>query len=179
MERKSLWAPWRIGYIRGITDKSGECFLCRDAAHPEGDDANLVLWRSTLSFVVLNRFPYNNGHLLISPIRHIADLSEASDEEMIDLMRRVRDTQRLLSLAISPHGFNVGINLGRCAGAGLPGHLHIHVVPRWNGDTNFMSVCSDTKLISQSLAELLEQLKETAREQGLPPGIHKSVDSRQ
>ena len=167
MDRNNLWAPWRIGYIRGITDKSGECFLCRDVAHPENDDANLVLWRSPLSIVVLNRFPYNNGHLLVAPTRHVADLAEASDEELLDLMKWVRDAQRLLSVTISPHGFNVGINLGRCAGAGLPGHLHVHIVPRWNGDTNFMSVCSDVKVVSQSLAELLEQLRHTARAHGL------------
>jgi len=168
MERKNLWAPWRIGYIKGITDKGDECFLCRDVSHPEKDDANLVLWRSKLSLVVLNKFPYNNGHLLIAPIRHIADLAEATDEEMLDLMRLVRDMQRLLTRAISPHGFNVGINLGRCAGAGLPGHVHVHVVPRWNGDTNFVSVCSDVKVISQGLAEMLEQLKETAKAPGSP-----------
>jgi len=169
MERKNLWAPWRIGYIQGIMDKAGECFLCRDVAHPENDDANLVLRRTDLSIVVLNRFPYNNGHLLLAPVRHIADLAEASDDELLDLMKLMRDTQRLLSLAISPHGFNVGLNFGRCAGAGLPGHLHVHVVPRWNGDTNFMSVCGDTKLISQSLADLLDQLKQKAKAQGWTP----------
>jgi ATP adenylyltransferase len=160
---KSLWAPWRIGYIQGVADGTGECFLCHDAAHRENDEANLVLWRSGPSIVVLNRFPYNNGHLLVAPVRHIADLGEATDEELLDLVRQVRDMQKLLSLAISPHGFNVGINFGRCAGAGLPGHLHIHVVPRWNGDTSFVSVCTDTKIVSQSLAALMEQLKETAR----------------
>ncbi len=169
MDRNNLWAPWRIGYIQEITDGSGECFLCRDLSHPESDDANLVVWRSKLSIVVLNRFPYNNGHLLIAPVRHISDLAEASEAELLDLMKQVRDTEKLLSLAISPHGFNVGINLGRCSGAGLPGHMHVHVVPRWNGDTNFMSVCSQTKVISQSLTDLLTQLRQTAREHELTP----------
>jgi len=166
LERKNLWAPWRIGYIKGIADKAGECFLCREAAHTDQHGTGLVLLRSRLSIVVLNRFPYNNGHLLIAPIRHIADLTEATDEEMLDLMHLVRDMQTLLSRAISPHGFTVGLTFSRPAGAGLPGHVHVHVVPRWNGDTNFMSVCGDTKLISQSLTDLLDQLKEAAKTTG-------------
>ena len=117
---------------------------------------------------MLNRFPYNNGHLLVAPARHIADFSETSEDEMLELVKLVRETQRALSLAISPHGFNVGLNFGRCAGAGLPGHMHIHVVPRWDGDTNFMSVCSDTKVVSQSLADLLAELKKASAEHGLP-----------
>ena len=161
---KNLWAPWRMAYIGDIGKNDSSCFLCDAVA---GDPVeHLVIWKNDLTFCVMNRFPYNNGHLLIAPIRHIADLTEATDEEMLDLMRLVRDTQRLLSMAISPHGFNVGINLGRCAGAGLPGHVHVHVVPRWNGDTNFVSVCSDIKVVSQGLAEMLEQLKETAKAMG-------------
>jgi ATP adenylyltransferase len=167
LEQDILWAPWRIPYIRGI-EKTNECFLCHNLAHPEEDEENLVLWRTGGSIVVLNRFPYNNGHLLIAPARHIADLNETSEDEMLELVKLVRETQRALSLAIRPHGFNVGLNFGRCAGAGLPGHLHIHVVPRWDGDTNFMSVCSDTKVVSQSLQELLAELKQVSAEHGLP-----------
>ncbi len=167
MERNILWAPWRIPYIRGL-EKDDGCFLCHDFAHPEEDEANLVLWRTGRSLVVLNRFPYNNGHLLIAPARHIADLTETSPEEMLELLQLVREAQRALSLAINPHGFNVGMNFGRCAGAGLPGHLHIHIVPRWNGDTNFMSVCSDTKVVSQSLADLLAELRQAGAAHGLP-----------
>jgi len=167
LERNTLWAPWRIPYIRGI-EKDDGCFLCHDYAHPEQDEENLVLWRTERSLVVLNRFPYNNGHLLIAPARHIADLGEATEPEMLELCKLVREAQRALSVAIRPHGFNVGLNFGRCAGAGLPGHLHIHVVPRWDGDTNFMSVCSDTKVVSQSLADLLAELKQASAEHGLP-----------
>ena len=167
MERSNLWAPWRIPYIRGI-EKNEECFLCHHYAHPEQDAENLVLWRTGKSIVALNRFPYNNGHLLVSPARHIAELGEASDEEMLELMKLVRESQRALSLAIQPHGFNVGLNFGRCAGAGLPGHLHIHVVPRWDGDTNFMSVCSDTRIVSQSLHDSLAELKKVSAEHNLP-----------
>jgi ATP adenylyltransferase len=167
LERHSLWAPWRIPYIRNI-EKTDECFLCHDYAHPEQDEANLVLWRTEWSVVVLNRFPYNNGHLLVAPARHIADLDEASEEEMLELMKLVRESQRALSQAVHPVGFNVGLNFGRCAGAGLPGHMHVHIVPRWEGDTNFMSVCGDTRVISQSLQELLAELKKASAEHGLP-----------
>ena len=118
--------------------------------------------------MVLNRFPYNNGHLLIAPARHIATLDETSEEEMLELIKLIRESQRALSLAIRPCGFNVGLNFGRCAGAGLPGHMHIHVVPRWDGDTNFMGVCSDTRVISQSLIDLLAELKRVSDEHGLP-----------
>jgi ATP adenylyltransferase len=167
LKNENLWAPWRIPYIRQI-DKSDACFLCRDFAHPEADDENLLLWRTDKSLVVLNQFPYNNGHLLVSPARHIATLEEATDEEMVELMKLVREAQRALSYAINPHGFNVGLNFGRCAGAGLPGHMHIHIVPRWDGDTNFMTVCSDTDVISQSQIELLAELKAVSAEHGLP-----------
>jgi ATP adenylyltransferase len=169
MEHKNLWAPWRIKYIQGLSDppKSG-CFICHNQEHPQDDDKNLVLWRTEKSIVILNRFPYNNGHLLRAPVRHIGELEQATDDELLEMVKLVRESQKALSLAIKPHGFNVGMNFGRCAGAGLPEHLHIHIVPRWDGDTNFMSVCSDTKVISQSLVELLEQLKQVSKEQNLP-----------
>jgi ATP adenylyltransferase len=167
LEQNNLWAPWRIPYIQAIGKTDG-CFLCHNYAHPEGDQENLVLWRTDRSIVVLNRFPYNNGHLLVAPARHVAELSQTSEDEMLELIKLVRESQRALSLAIHPHGFNVGLNFGRCAGAGLPGHMHLHIVPRWDGDTNFMAVCSDTKVISQSLHELLAELKKVSAEHGLP-----------
>lgn len=167
MERKNLWAPWRIKYIQGV-DRPDTCFLCDGLAHPEKDRDNLLLWRTEHAFVVFNKFPYNNGHLLIAPNRHMSDLNDASDDELLSLMRLVRDCQAVLSQAVSPHGFNIGVNIGRCAGAGLPGHVHIHVVPRWNGDTNYMHVCSDTDVISQSLTELYDQLTEISKTENLP-----------
>jgi ATP adenylyltransferase len=154
-------------YIQGLSE-SKDCFICHNLKNPQSDDENLVLWRSTLCIVVLNRFPYNNGHLLIAPARHISELGQATDEELLELVKLTRESQRVLSLALKPHGFNVGMNFGRCAGAGLPEHLHIHIVPRWDGDTNFMDVCSDTNVISQGLTELLELLKRTSREHNLP-----------
>jgi len=167
LKRKNLWAPWRIEYIQRLSESNG-CFICHNLEHPEDDDKNLVLWRTKKSIVILNRFPYNNGHLLIAPIRHIPDLVQADNEELLEIIELVRESQKALSLTIKPHGFNVGMNFGRCGGAGLPGHLHIHVVPRWDGDTNFMSVCSDTDVVSQSLSELLEQLKKISKEHNLP-----------
>ena len=167
MERNNLWAPWRIKYIQGLSE-SNDCFICHNLENPQDDDKNMVLWRSKCCIVVLNRFPYNNGHLLIAPARHISELDAASDEELLELVKLTRESQKVLSLAIKPHGFNVGMNFGRCSGAGLPEHLHIHIVPRWDGDTNFMNVCSDTNVISQSLTELFEQLKQISKEQHLP-----------
>lgn len=167
MERKNLWAPWRINYIQNL-DKGSDCFICQAHKRAGDDDKNFVLWRTDRSIVILNRFPYNNGHLLIAPTRHIPDLETTSDEELLELIKLVRECQKALSLAIAPHGFNIGMNFGRCAGAGLPGHLHIHLVPRWDGDTNFMSVCSDTEVVSQSMTELLEQLKKVSKEHNLP-----------
>ncbi len=167
MEDKILWAPWRIGYIQGL-DKSGECFICRDIKNPQDDDRNLVLWRTKSSLVMLNRYPYNNGHLLVAPSRHIGGLDEAKDNELLELIKLTGQAQKALNLAIKPHGFNVGINLGKCGGAGLPEHLHIHVVPRWDGDTNFISTCGETRVISQSLAELLDLLKNVSKKNSLP-----------
>jgi ATP adenylyltransferase len=169
LEQKNLWAPWRIKYIQGLNDspKTG-CFICHNQENPQDDDKNLVLWRTEKSIVILNRFPYNNGHLLIAPVRHIGDLEQVTDGELLEMIKLVRESQKALTAAIKPHGFNIGINIGRCAGAGLPEHLHVHIVPRWDGDTSFMSVCSDAKVISQSLTELLMELKKVSKEQNLP-----------
>jgi len=171
LERKNLWAPWRVKYIQGLSQQS-DCFLCDYLSTPEKDAENLLLWRTEHAFVVFNKFPYNNGHLLIAPVRHIPTLDDAGDAELLCLMRLVRDCQTALSATIKPHGFNVGMNFGRCAGAGLPGHVHIHVVPRWDGDTNYMHVCSDTDVISQSLTELYDQLVEVSRKENLPKQNH-------
>ena len=167
LNRENLWAPWRINYVQDL-DQKCDCFICHDLQSPQDDDKNLVLWRTEKSIVILNRYPYNNGHLLIAPVRHIGELEKAGDDELLELFKLVRVSQKALSLAIKPHGFNVGMNFGRCGGAGLPEHFHIHVVPRWNGDTNFMSVCSDTDIISQSLTELLNLLKQVSSEHNLP-----------
>ena len=167
VRRSNLWAPWRMKYIRDLAD-SGGCFFCDYLKTPDKDRENFVLWRTGNAMVVFNRFPYNNGHLLIAPKRHIADLDDATDKELLEMMKLIRESKKALSTAVKPHGFNVGMNFGRCAGAGLPGHMHIHIVPRWDGDTNFMHVCSDTDVISQSLTELYDQLKDLSEKHNLP-----------
>ena len=167
LESKNLWAPWRIKYIQAL-EQDKECFICVNHKRPERDKENMLLWRTEHCLVMFNAFPYNNGHLLICPIRHIPDLAEAADGELLEMMKLIDQCQKVLTLAINPHGFNVGINLGRCAGAGLPGHMHIHVVPRWDGDTNFMAVCSDTDVISQSIHDLHEKLLAISSEKNLP-----------
>jgi ATP adenylyltransferase len=134
------------------------CFLCRDRDEHR-DAENLVLVRGERSIVVLNRFPYNNGHLLVAPLAHKADLEELDEAEMLDCMKQLRDMSALYRRLLKPDGFNIGINLGRPAGAGLPGHLHWHLVPRWSGDTNFMSVVDDVRVISQSLKSLYGHLR--------------------
>jgi len=146
-----LWAPWRLAYIANPSPpKADECFICAGLADNR-DRENLIALRTSSSVVILNRFPYNNGHLLVAPRAHKGDLPELESAEMLELMETVRRMATIVRELIKPDGFNIGLNLGRVAGAGLPGHLHWHIVPRWNGDTNFMPVLSDTKVISQSL----------------------------
>ncbi|NLX60220.1 MAG: HIT domain-containing protein [Phycisphaerae bacterium] len=154
MER--LWAPWRMTYITGLSSPDG-CFLC-DALKADDDAASLIIDRRTHTFVLLNRFPYNNGHTLVCPNAHKAGLGELASEEMCELMQTTHETMELLKKVMRPDGFNVGMNFGRVAGAGLPGHMHVHIVPRWNGDTNFMPVLADVKIIPQALEDLRQLL---------------------
>ena len=153
-----LWAPWRMEYIKDMGKTDG-CFLCTAAAS-EDDRAHHVVWRTGGALVVLNRWPYNNGHLLIAPKAHKAELEQLDKMETAQLMDLLKRAVRVLKEIVQAEGFNVGLNLGRVAGAGVPGHLHWHVVPRWNGDTNFMPVISDTKIVVQSLEVLWEMLRE-------------------
>lgn len=154
---ETLWAPWRIEYIKEAP--KGGCFLC-DILRTGGDDrANLVLKRGTACAVVMNRYPYNNGHLMVAPYRHVARLADLTPEERLETMDLLDLSVAALTSAIRPDGFNVGINLGRVAGAGLETHLHTHIVPRWNGDTNFMPVIGDTKVIPQALDDLWVTLR--------------------
>lgn len=149
-----LWAPWRIKYIK--KKSPGKCIFCRAKNAAKSDP---VVFKTKYSSCMLNIFPYNNGHLMVSPLRHVKDLSLLKDQEILDLFKAVNKAKALLEKVLKPHGFNIGINLSRSAGAGITGHVHIHIVPRWVGDTNFMPVLFKTKIISQSLAELLKQLK--------------------
>jgi len=167
MKRFNLWAPWRLGYIKGLAEKH-DCFICHNVQNPAQDGENFVLWRTGSSLVMFNRFPYNNGHLLIAPLKHVADFENLNDQELLEINKLIVACQKALRLAVNPHGFNVGVNIGRCAGAGVPGHLHVHIVPRWDGDTNFMEVCGGTDVISQGMKELYEQLKDISEKNELP-----------
>jgi ATP adenylyltransferase len=166
MEIDRLWAPWRLEYITQAAktppDQIPEtgCFLCSGIAEDD-DEANLIAHRAKLSVVFLNKYPYNNGHLLVAPKQHKATLEELSPEETLDVQETLRDMLKQLDLILHPDGYNIGLNLGRAAGAGLPGHLHWHIVPRWNGDTNFMPVLGQTKVISQSLEALYDLLSKS------------------
>lgn len=170
VSNEQLWAPWRLGYILGekttsepcrchdlLSGADPECFLCQSA--PDGDDRKrMVVQRGTHAVTVLNRYPYNNGHLLIAPQRHLARLDELDDEVQGELSQTITRMVTALEKVMQPQGFNVGLNLGRAAGAGVPGHLHWHVVPRWIGDTNFMPTIAGVRTIPQSLEALWDLL---------------------
>jgi ATP adenylyltransferase len=154
-----LWAPWRLAYVAAAKPPSPDdpCFICRGLAETN-DRQNLIVLRTSLSVVLLNRFPYNNGHLLVAPRAHKGKLGELTGEEILETQESLRRMVDVLTDLIHPDGFNIGLNLGRVAGAGLPGHLHWHIVPRWDGDTNFMPVLTDVKVIVQSLDSLYDYL---------------------
>ena len=166
MDPQRLWAPWRLTYITGQPEEQEEaeafdvlpggdtdCFLCRCAASPD-QRRNLVVNRGDHCVTVLNRYPYNNGHLLIAPLSHKSRLDQLSALEQQESMQTLTRMTAAIESLIRPDGFNIGLNLGRAAGAGVPGHLHWHIVPRWNGDCNFMTNIADTRVIPQSLDEL-------------------------
>jgi ATP adenylyltransferase len=161
MAHAALFAPWRMDYIKSLTKPAGDrCFLCDAAAASDQNQAReaLVLWQTAHSVVLLNRYPYTNGHLLVAPRAHKADLEELSAKEKADLLEQTTEAVALLRRAVSAQGFNIGINLGRCAGAGVPGHLHQHVVPRWAGDVNFMSVVGEVQVVPEAVTQLYNEL---------------------
>ncbi len=151
-----LWAPWRKAYILG--KKSKKCFACV-AVRTKNTRKTYLLEHSQFSFSILNIFPYNNGHVLVLPKKHVGELHQLSDSELLDLWKLVNRTMLCVQREMKPHGFNIGLNLGKAAGAGLPGHVHVHIVPRWKGDANFMPVVGKTKVISESLDSLHEKLR--------------------
>jgi ATP adenylyltransferase len=168
-----LWAPWRLSYVAGAkapADSEASCFLCRGLAEDD-DRRNLIVLRTPRSAALLNRYPYNNGHVLIVPQVHLARLDQLSDDDHADLAKTMQKVVSALERLIKADGFNIGLNLGQAAGAGVPGHLHWHVVPRWSGDTNFMPVVAATKVIAQSLDAMYEQL---ATDLARPPASPKA-----
>lgn len=154
-----LWSPWRLAYVTGASgDKSSGCVFCDAAAHDRGRD-DLVLSHGTHAFVILNLYPYNNGHLMVVPRRHVGSLAALADAEAAEVMRFTQDAERALTEAYEPQGINVGVNLGRAAGAGIVDHVHVHLVPRWNGDTNFMSVVGEVRVLPEDLAQTAQRLR--------------------
>jgi len=158
-DMEQLWAPWRLAYVSQPKSPKADadCFLCRGLAESD-DRANHIVHRSESGCIVLNRYPYSNGHVLIAPLAHKAKLEDLTDRETLDLQKLLSRVMAILDRKMSPEGYNVGLNLGRAAGAGLPGHLHWHLVPRWAGDMNFMPVLADTRILVQSLDALWELL---------------------
>jgi ATP adenylyltransferase len=167
-----LWSPWRLDYVTGRTETPG-CVFCRAAAG--GEQADLVVYQGAGCFVILNLYPYNNGHLMVVPNRHLASLADASSAELGELIELTRRAEVALTEAYAPHGLNMGINLGKPAGAGVLDHVHLHVVPRWNGDTNFMTVVGGTRVLPEELLHsaarlrpLFERLAQDADEKPAP-----------
>ena len=153
-----IWAPWRGTYVTG-KKKSDTCVFC-DKFKSADDKANYLLFRGNLNYVIMNRYPYNNGHLMVVPIRHTADILELGSDEFEEMGVLMRQSVKIIKETMNAEGFNVGYNLGSAAGAGIAAHLHMHVVPRWNGDTNFMPVISETKVISEHMAATYSKLAE-------------------
>lgn len=152
-----LWTPWRLDYVSNASTSSASCIFC-DALAQIADEP-LVVHRGESAYVILNKFPYNNGHLMVVFNRHIARLADATPDELNEIMALTRTCEMVLAEAYGPHGFNTGLNIGKSAGAGVPDHLHIHMVPRWNGDTNFMTVTGETRVLPEELFQTAARLK--------------------
>lgn len=161
MSRHLLWAPWRLRYLTQMRRRSRGCLFCQKG-RSSSDARNLVFLRGEHGFCLLNLFPYNNGHFMVAPYRHVGKLSALTAAEWLDLWALADEGIRRCDRALGPQGYNLGVNLGMAAGAGIPDHLHLHVVPRWGGDTNFMPVLTDAKVISQSLKSAYTLLKNCA-----------------
>ena len=161
MANQRIWAPWRLAYVKDASKDNGErVHLLRDARRQDDDEANLIVHRGERCFVILNKFPYTNGHLMVAPYEHAAALQELDAETVAEMMALAQRGMSALESSYSPHGYNVGFNQGRVAGAGVEHHIHMHVVPRWGGDTNFMPVLGDTRVMHQTLEHSYEALAE-------------------
>ena len=160
MADERIWAPWRLEYVKDASkDDEQGCIFCAFPGEDEAnDETNLIVHRGERCFVILNKFPYTNGHLMVAPYEHVATLPEVESETIAELMSLAQEAMRILERTYSPHGYNVGFNQGRVAGAGVEHHIHIHVVPRWGGDTNFMPVLADTRVMPQTLGQSYEAL---------------------
>lgn len=152
---KVLWAPWRMGYI--LSDKTQGCIFC-ELPKQDSDRENLILYRSTHNFVIMNRFPYNNGHIMVVPYLHVPTPEALDDDAMLDFMKVIRHAMSSIKKAFSPEGFNMGINIGKIAGAGMEEHMHLHMVPRWAGDTSFMTVFDEVRVIPEHILSTYDKL---------------------
>lgn len=159
---EQLWAPWRFEYVKSADhENKGGCIFV-DLPALENDRENLILHRGATAFVILNKYPYTSGHVMVAPYRHTAEIGDLSDEELLEIHQLIRDAVGWIKAAFRPDGFNIGLNIGSAGGAGIPSHLHWHIVPRWNGDTNYMTSVGGVRVIPQSLEttyDLLEQAK--------------------
>jgi ATP adenylyltransferase len=153
---KHIWAPWRVAYIRA--EKPKNCIFC-DKPHEDKDDENRILFRGSFNFVMMNNYPYNPGHLMVIPYRHISTIEDLTDEERLEHARITAQCITILKKIFRPAGFNTGMNLGKVAGAGIEEHIHTHVVPRWQGDTNFMPVIGDVRVIPEAVDDTYRKLK--------------------
>ena len=156
---KQLWAPWRMVYILNELDEKKGCIFC-DLPKENNDKKNLIVYRSEYCFVVLNKYPYNNGHVLIVPYKHTHDYIALDDNILLDIQKTAQKVMQVMKNVMQPQALNMGINIGRTAGAGIDQHLHYHIVPRWDGDTNFMPVIADTKVVSEALEATRDKLYE-------------------
>jgi len=156
-----LWAPWRIEYI--LSEKEEGCLFCRVISE-DRDDENLILYRGEKAYIILNKYPYNNGHLMIVPYRHVPNIEDLDDDELLEICRLTTLSIKLLKHVMKPEGFNIGANIGKAAGAGIEEHFHLHIVPRWVGDTNFMPIISDTKVVVEAIKETYKKLKKGLKE---------------
>lgn len=153
---EKLWAPWRVEYIR---NPGTGCFFC-DGLRSKDDKKVFIVERGAKAFTIMNRFPYNNGHVMIAPVRHIGQIEQLDDEEILAVHHLMSRILRALDYSMKPQGYNIGVNQGRVSGAGVVDHVHVHVVPRWQGDTNFMPILSETKVISEALTKTYEKIRE-------------------
>lgn len=161
-----IWAPWRMSYVKRASEPAACVFCLR--RNPRQDAARLVLHRGRHGFVMMNRFPYNSGHLLVAPYAHVKDLESLPAEQALDLLRMTNRSIQILRETMRPEGFNVGLNLGQVSGAGIETHVHIHIVPRWNGDTNFMSLLAETRVIPEHLQATYRKLRKVFNQPAAP-----------
>ena len=159
MTQNNLYAPWRIDYLRRLNDgPKPECFLCDAWQKPDQDAQNKVLYRAEQTMIIMNHYPYTNGHLMVCLGDHIGDLTDMSPDQRAELMETTHIAEQIIRATLNPQGINVGINIGEAAGAGLPGHLHIHLVPRWAGDTNFIDVVGQVRVIPMAMEQIYDEM---------------------